>query len=195
MISRGGRGDRIGRYGNTHNDHNFRDMDYRAYGQEDEEAETGCDARGEEDGLYPSDEPSLNVHGFSLSFNHDRPGFQHRRGGRGDIGREGKGLLWPPSSQLHPDMSHPILQREEEGSGREFKPLQTGLQEMGRGKSGRGFPENSGPHSGSREGSWHHLGAHSEQMEFGPGRPREDDKFSRGAGQRKVTHFRSSVCI
>uniref|UniRef100_A0A3Q0S7K4 RNA binding motif protein 10 n=1 Tax=Amphilophus citrinellus TaxID=61819 RepID=A0A3Q0S7K4_AMPCI len=33
----GGRGDRIGRYGTTHNDHNFRDMDYRGYGQEDDQ--------------------------------------------------------------------------------------------------------------------------------------------------------------
>uniref|UniRef100_A0A4W6EWT7 RNA binding motif protein 10 n=1 Tax=Lates calcarifer TaxID=8187 RepID=A0A4W6EWT7_LATCA len=45
MVSRGGRGDRIGRYGNTHNDHNFRDMDYRDYGQEDDEAGPGYEVR------------------------------------------------------------------------------------------------------------------------------------------------------
>uniref|UniRef100_A0A3P8P772 RNA binding motif protein 10 n=1 Tax=Astatotilapia calliptera TaxID=8154 RepID=A0A3P8P772_ASTCA len=45
VVSRGGRGDRLGRYGGTHNDHNFRDMDYRGYGQEDEEAGTGFDVR------------------------------------------------------------------------------------------------------------------------------------------------------
>uniref|UniRef100_A0A8D3A0Y2 RNA-binding protein 10-like n=1 Tax=Scophthalmus maximus TaxID=52904 RepID=A0A8D3A0Y2_SCOMX len=56
--SRSGRGDRTGRYGNTHNDHNFRDMDYRGYGQEDEEAGEGYDeedrfSRGAEQGIQP----------------------------------------------------------------------------------------------------------------------------------------------
>uniref|UniRef100_A0A7N8XPA4 RNA binding motif protein 10 n=1 Tax=Mastacembelus armatus TaxID=205130 RepID=A0A7N8XPA4_9TELE len=49
MLSRGGRGDRIGRYGNTHSDHNFRDMDYRGYGQEEEETGTGFEVREEGD--------------------------------------------------------------------------------------------------------------------------------------------------
>ncbi|XP_061592026.1 RNA-binding protein 10 isoform X1 [Cololabis saira] len=183
---RGGRGDRMGRYGNTHGDHNFRDMDYRAYGQDDEGAETGHNVRVEEDRLYNSDEQSLNVHGFSPGFHHNRPGFQRRRGGRGTVGREGKGLLWPPCPQLHPDLSHPVLQREEDESGLDFEQLQTGLPEVGRGKRGRGFLENSAPHSGSREDSWHHVGAHSEHMEFGLGRQREEDKFSHGAGQRRT---------
>uniref|UniRef100_A0A4W6ERD1 RNA binding motif protein 10 n=1 Tax=Lates calcarifer TaxID=8187 RepID=A0A4W6ERD1_LATCA len=52
MVSRGGRGDRIGRYGNTHNDHNFRDMDYRDYGQEDDEAGPGYEVRAEGDRPY-----------------------------------------------------------------------------------------------------------------------------------------------
>uniref|UniRef100_A0A087XII8 RNA binding motif protein 10 n=1 Tax=Poecilia formosa TaxID=48698 RepID=A0A087XII8_POEFO len=51
---RGGRGDRIGRYGSSHNDHNFRDMDYRAYGQEDEEGVH--EVRMQDDGLYMPDE-------------------------------------------------------------------------------------------------------------------------------------------
>uniref|UniRef100_A0A665USB6 RNA binding motif protein 10 n=1 Tax=Echeneis naucrates TaxID=173247 RepID=A0A665USB6_ECHNA len=64
MLCRGGRGDRIGRYGNNHNDHNFRDMDYRGYGQEDEEAGTGYDAITEEDRPFGCDEKSLE-HGSS----------------------------------------------------------------------------------------------------------------------------------
>uniref|UniRef100_A0A8C2XEN1 RNA binding motif protein 10 n=1 Tax=Cyclopterus lumpus TaxID=8103 RepID=A0A8C2XEN1_CYCLU len=51
LVSRGGRGDRTGRYGNTHNDHNFRDMDYRGYGQEDEDA--GIRAQLQEQGIQP----------------------------------------------------------------------------------------------------------------------------------------------
>ncbi|XP_042264536.1 RNA-binding protein 10 isoform X2 [Thunnus maccoyii] len=183
---RGGRGDRIGRYGNTHNDHNFRDMDYRGYGQEDEVTGTGYDVRAEEDRLYGRDEQSLSVHDFSPGRLQDRPGFHQRGDGRGDIGREGKGLQWPPCSQSQPDLAPPMLQREEEGSRREFEQLRTGLQERGRGKGGRGFPENTALHLGSREANWGRGGAHSEQMEYNTARQREEDRFSRGAGKRRA---------
>ncbi|XP_068996757.1 RNA-binding protein 10 [Embiotoca jacksoni] len=189
---RGGRGDRIGRYGNTHNDHNFRDMDYRGYGQEDEEAGTGYDVRAEGERLYGLDEQSLGAHDFPPGCLQDRPGFHQRGNGRGDIGREGKGLLWPPCSQQQPDLPLPMLQREEEGgSRREFEQLRTGLPERGRGKGGRGFPENSAPHAGNREGNWGHGAAHSEQMEFSTGRQREEDRFSRGAGKRRTFPVRT----
>uniref|UniRef100_A0AAQ5YGA0 RNA binding motif protein 10 n=1 Tax=Amphiprion ocellaris TaxID=80972 RepID=A0AAQ5YGA0_AMPOC len=183
---RGGRGDRIGRYGNTHNDHNFRDMDYRGYGQEEEEADAGFDMRLEGDRPYGHDEQSLGGHDFSPGCLQDRPGFYQRGDGRGDIGREAKGLLWPLCSQSQPDLAHPMLQREEEGSRREFEQLQTGLQERGRGKGGRGFPENSTPLSVSREGNWARSGNHSDQMDFNTGRQREEDRFSRGAGKRRT---------
>lgn len=187
---RGGRGDRLGRYGGTHNDHNFRDMDYRGYGQEDEEAGTGFDVRVEGDRQYGSDEQSLGIHDFSPGCLQEHPGFHQRVDGRGEVGREGKGLLWSPHTS-QPDLAHPILQREEEGSRQEFEQLRPGLQERGRGKGGTGFPENSGPHSGSRESSWGRGGSHSEQVEFGTGRQREDDRFSRpGAGKRRIFPMR-----
>lgn len=195
MVNRGGRGDRIGRYGNTHNDHNFRDMDYRGYGQEDELTGAGYDVRAEEDRLYGHDEQSLGVHDFSPGRLQDRPGFHQRGDGRGDIGREGKGLQWPSCSQSQPDLAPPMLQREEEGSRREFEQLRTGLQERGRGKGGRGFPENTAPHLGSREANWGRGGAHSEQMEYNMARQREEDRFSRGTGKRRVSHNRPSIYI
>ncbi|KAM9350756.1 RNA-binding protein 10 [Symphorus nematophorus] len=179
---RGGRGDRTGRYGSTHNDHNFRDMDYRGYGQEDEEAGSGYDVRAEGERPYGRDEQLLGVRDFSPGRPQDRPGFHQRGDGRGDNGREGKGLLWPSGSQMQPDLAL----REEEGSRREFEQSRTGLQERGRGKGGRGFPENSGPHSGSREGNWGRGGAHAEQMEYNTARQREEDRFSRGAAKRRA---------
>ncbi|XP_056240284.1 RNA-binding protein 10 isoform X1 [Seriola aureovittata] len=185
---RGGRGDRIGRYGNTHNDHNFRDMDYRGYGQEDEEAGTGYDVRAEGDRPYGRDEKSLVAPDFSPGRLQDRPGFHQRGEGRGDIMHEGKGLPWHPCTQSQPDLTLPMLQRDEEGSRREFEQLRTGLQERGRGKSGRGFPENSAnsvPHSGSREGNWGRASAHSEPMDYMTARQREEDRFSRGAVKRR----------
>uniref|UniRef100_A0A3B4ZB67 RNA-binding protein 10-like n=1 Tax=Stegastes partitus TaxID=144197 RepID=A0A3B4ZB67_9TELE len=78
MVSRGGRGDRIGRYGNTHNDHNFRDMDYRGYGQEDEETGAGYDVRVEGDRPYCHDEQSLGVPDFSPGCLQDRPELDQR---------------------------------------------------------------------------------------------------------------------
>ncbi|XP_041801094.1 RNA-binding protein 10 [Chelmon rostratus] len=183
---RGGRADRTGRYGNTHNDHNFRDMDYRGYGQEDDEAGTGYDVRAEGDRPYGHDEQSLGVRDFSPGRLHDHPGYHQRGDGRGDIGREGKGLLWPPCSQSQPDLALPMLQREEEGSRREFEQLRTVLPERGRGKGGRGFPENSAPHSGSRDSNWGLGGTHSEQMEFNAARQREEDRFSRGPVKRRA---------
>ncbi|XP_034393942.1 RNA-binding protein 10 isoform X2 [Cyclopterus lumpus] len=178
---RGGRGDRTGRYGNTHNDHNFRDMDYRGYGQEDEDAGAGYDVRAEEDRLYGHEEQSLGVHDFSPGRLQDRPGFHQRGEGCG-----GKGLLWPPCAQSLPDLVPPLLQREEEGSRQEFEHLLTGRQERGRGKGGRGFPENSTPHSGGRDGNWGCGGAHSEQMEYNTARQREEDRFSRAAVKRRA---------
>ncbi|XP_070695363.1 RNA-binding protein 10 isoform X2 [Pempheris klunzingeri] len=179
--SRGGRGDRTGRYGNNHNDHNFRDMDYRAYGQEDEDPGAGYDG----DRPYGCDEQSLGVRD-SPGHLQDRPGFHQRGDGRGDIGREGKGLPWPSCSQTQGDLSLPVLQREEEGPRREFEQLRTVPLERGPGKGGRGFPENSAPHPGSRDGNWGRGGAHSEQMEYNPARPREEDRFSRAAVKRRA---------
>lgn len=184
--SRGGRADRTGRYGNTHNDHNFRDMDYRGYGQEDEEAGTGYDVRPEGESPYGRDEQSVGVSDFSPGRLQDHPGFHQRGDGQGDVGREGKVLPWPPCSQPQPELALPMHQREEEGSRREFEQLRTGLQERGRGKGGRGFPENSATHSGGRDGNWGRGGAQSEQMEFNTARQREEDRFSRGAVKRRA---------
>lgn len=173
---RGGRGDRTGRYANAHNDHNFRDMDYRGYGQDDEDAGAGYDGRAESPGL----------HDFSPGRLQDQGGFYQRGEGRGNIRRDGKGILWPPCPQSLSDQAPSLLQKEEEGSRREFEQLHTGPQERGRGKSGRGFPENSAPHSGCRDGNWGRGGTHSEPNEYNTARQREEDRFSRGAVKRRA---------
>ncbi|XP_026224140.1 RNA-binding protein 10 isoform X3 [Anabas testudineus] len=179
--SRSGRGDRIGRYGNNSNDHNFRDMDYRGYGQEDEEAGPEFEVRPEGNRPYGCDEQRLGVHDFSPGQLEGHPGFHHRGDGRGDIGREAKGILWPPCSRSQPDLALPLAQTEEEGSRLEFEHLQTGPPERGRGKGGRTFPENSAPHSLSREGNWGGGAAHSERTEYITARQREEDRRKRRA--------------
>lgn len=176
MVGRSGRGDRTGRYGNTNNDHNFRDMDYRGYDQEDEETET--------DRPYGCDDQSLDVHDFQ-----DRSGFQQRGDVREDIGVEGKGVPWPLFSQAQSDLAPCLLQRVEKGARREFEPLRTGQQERVRGKDGRGFPLNTTPLLGNRDVNWGRSGA--ERMEFNTARPREEDRLSREAIKRRVSHKQS----
>ncbi|KAM4610906.1 RNA-binding protein 10 isoform 2-T2 [Polymixia lowei] len=183
---RGGRGDRMGRYGNTPNDHNFRDMDYRGYGQEDEETGTGYDVRAEGDRQYGHEEQPVGVCDFSPSCLQDRPGFHQRGEVRGEIGREGKVLPCLPRSQPQSDLVFPRLQREEEGSRRDFEQFRTGPQERGRGQGGRGYPDNSASHLGAREGDWgREGGALSEQLEYNAARHREEERLSRGPGKRR----------
>ncbi|KAF7668720.1 hypothetical protein LDENG_00289820 [Lucifuga dentata] len=178
---RSGRGDRIGRYGSATNDHNFRDMDYRGYGQDDEETGAVYDIRTDTDRQYGHDGEPLGVHDFSPVHVEDRLGFHQR----GEIGHGGKGLLWLPRSQSQQDTAIPTLPREEEGSRREFEQLKFVSQERGRGKGGRGYNENS-VQSGSRDNNWGRGGVHSEQMEYSTPRQREEDRFCRGPGKKRT---------
>ncbi|XP_028308724.1 RNA-binding protein 10 isoform X3 [Gouania willdenowi] len=156
-----GRGDRSGRYGK---DHLLQDMDYRDYGLENEDS--GYDSRVDSDGRFDHIEQSRR----SLQA---RLAFHHRGGGAGVIGRGGKGLLW------HPDLAHPMIQREEDGTPvQEFEQAWTGLQERGRGRGGRGFHASSAPHPGSGDGNW--ASVHPEEVEFNIDRQREEDRFTRG---------------
>lgn len=177
----------MGRYGSSHNNHNFQDMDYRGYSQEDEVTGTGFDVGAEEDRPHGCKDQSLGV--FVPSHAQDHLGFHQKGDGKGDVGHEGKGLLWPPCSQLQPDRGLPILQQQKEegnGSRMEFETLWTGPQERGMGKGGRGFPENTTPHLGSREDNWGCGGVRPEPVEYNNAKPREEDRFSRGAGKRRV---------
>ncbi|XP_037540764.1 RNA-binding protein 10 [Nematolebias whitei] len=173
---RGGRGDRIGRYGNMNNDHNFRDMDYRDY-EEDEEA------GAEDDGVYSHHEGPPGVPDFSAGFPQDGVRFHHRGNGRGNIRRDRKGHMWPPFAHSHPAVAHLIHQRE---SGPRSEPPHVFFHERGRQKGGRGFLEKNASRSEGRMGNWDPADTHPEQMEFGAGRRREEDRFLRGAGRRRT---------
>ncbi|XP_056157694.1 RNA-binding protein 10 [Lampris incognitus] len=167
-----GRGDRMGRYGSVSNDHNFRDMDYRGYGQEDDDRQ------------YLHDEHQVNVRDASPG--QERLGFHQRGEGRGEVGGKGKGLPCPPRSQPQTDLAFPRHHREEEGSRRDFEQFRCGPQGRGRGQVGRGSSENSAPHLGGREIDWGREGGiPSEHLDYSPARHREDERFSRGPGKRR----------
>lgn len=173
MVSRSGRGDRIGRYGNTSNDHNFRDMDYRGYDQEDEEPDP--------DRSFGCDEQLPDAHDFQ-----DHLGFLQRGDGQKDTSVELMGNPW--SSQPHPDSPPHLTHTVENRSRREFEQLCPGPQDRVRGKGL--FADNAAPPSGNMEGSWVHGSAHSERMEYNAARQREEDPFSREPVKRRVRrHF------
>ncbi|XP_061651956.1 RNA-binding protein 10 isoform X1 [Phyllopteryx taeniolatus] len=175
--SSGGRGDRMGRYGNTNNDHNFRDMDYRGFGQEDEETEAEYDVRIEEDSPYVHNETSLCASKLLPGHLQDQREFLQR----GDGSSEAKALLWPPSSQSSTDVF------DEERSKRDFERLRTGSEGRAKGKHGRSFAETSSLRLSSGEGNWGRRGGTCiEQMEHNFDRHREDGRFSHGAGRRKM---------
>lgn len=179
---RGGRGDRMGRYGNTPNDHNFRDMDYRGCGQDEETAGKRYDVRDKGNRQYGRDEQPVGGCDFSPGRLQDHPGFNQR----GEAGHDAAAPPCPGRLQPQPDLAFPRNHREEEGSRLDFEPFRTGPQEKGRGKAVRGFLENSAPLLGNRESDWGcDGGAPSEHLEYNAARNREEDRFPRGLGKRR----------
>lgn len=169
MVSRSGRGDRIGRYGNTGNDHNFCDMDYRGYDQEDEEPDP--------DTSYGCDEQLTDARDFQ-----DQLGCLQRGDGGKDNVAELKGPMWPPCSQSHPDSSPHLSQAVENRSRWEMCP---GPQDRVRGKGF--FTENAAPPPGSMDGTWGLGNSHSERMEYSTARQMEEDRFSCEPVNRRVS--------
>ncbi|CAM9307853.1 unnamed protein product [Lampetra planeri] len=61
----------------------------------------------------------------------DHLGFHQKGDGKGDVGHEAKGLLWPPCSQLQPEKALQMLQQQQKdkGNGSRMETLWTGPQE------------------------------------------------------------------
>ncbi|XP_056305418.1 RNA-binding protein 10 isoform X2 [Danio aesculapii] len=92
---RRGRGDRMGRYGKASDDHDYRDMDYRGYGQENGLGLTGSlantrqhEREGSSDG--PKDFASGN-------FSNNRPGFRQK---------DDRASESPPNQNIHSRFQH-----------------------------------------------------------------------------------------
>lgn len=195
----------MGRYGNSLPDHDFRDMDYRGYGQDEAEPEAGFKDRSNErlcgrNNSVGGPEDMPNPHQYSDS----RPGFQQNRGMRGsnnNLGnrpgktppRGGPQSHQPPQSQLQ-QLAQNRFRTEERDFG--FDPEPKGLlrrdQPPFRGQ--KNFPENMGLlHPGDKQemkaaGWGPRPGARPfpGQEERGGGRRGEEDQFGRDIGHRKV---------
>lgn len=172
LVSRSGRGDRIGRYGNTSDDHNFCDMDYRGYDQEEEEPDP--------DASYGCDEQPADARDFR-----DPLGRLQQGDERKDTVGEVKGAPWPPCSQSHLD-SPPHLPHAVENRSR-WEPC-PGPQDQVRGKGF--FTDNAAPPPGSMDGTWGLGNTHSERVEFNTARQVEEERFSCEPVKRRVSrHF------
>ncbi|XP_052449769.1 RNA-binding protein 10-like isoform X2 [Carassius gibelio] len=95
---RGGRGDRMGRYGKESDDHDYRDMDYRGYGQENRLNSNLTNVR--------QHEPDSSFEGLrdfaSGNFSNNRPIFRQKENHGSKNSQLGKGLLQsPPNENIH----------------------------------------------------------------------------------------------
>ncbi|XP_012672140.1 RNA-binding protein 10 isoform X3 [Clupea harengus] len=179
---RGGRGDRIGRYGNSLGEHDFRDMDYRGYGQDEAEAEPGYKDHSEgDDGVSGSEDFS------PTRFPDNRPGFQHRGMRGSNPNRPGKTFPRGSHSQpqqapqrFRPDDRDFVFDSESKGLRRDHPSF----------RGQKNFPENQAHHPGDshettgwgvRPGARTFAG----QEEQGAGRRGEEDQFNRELGHRK----------
>ncbi|XP_070305160.1 keratin, type I cytoskeletal 9-like [Salvelinus sp. IW2-2015] len=210
----------MGRYGNnSSSDHDYRDMDYRGYGQEEAELETGYDLRAGAGRSDKADQPA-GVREFTTParFHDQRPGFRQRGGGRGSgggPGRGGKGFPSPCSPRSlvlpQPEVALSRLQREErmgEASRRDFQSFKPNSEGRGRGGGGRGggrrgrgergYPENNASHMGEREGDWGRMEggvgggvtpAGQEEYSTLRGGQGEEERFLRGGGQGEEERF------
>ncbi|XP_076875023.1 RNA-binding protein 10 [Brachyhypopomus gauderio] len=182
---RGGRADRLGRYGKDIEDHDYRDMDYRGYGQ-DRVAQDGC--LGQDNGFSNDrqlgrDDGLGGMQDFgSGPFPENRSGFRPR-GFRGiDGNRRGKAFPHIPPPVV--GMRFPQEERdyrfeaEREVHRRDGQAFRPGAMQS----------DNRPPHPAEAEEEWDRAKGQSgpPQEDFSGGRPAEDQPYPRGGGQRRV---------
>ncbi|XP_076133337.1 RNA-binding protein 10 isoform X2 [Alosa pseudoharengus] len=189
---RGGRGDRIGRYGNSLAEHDFRDMDYRGYGQDEAEAEPGYKDRSEDERQCGRDDSITGSEDFSpTQFADGRSGFQHR-GMRGtNPSRSGK--TFPRGSHSQAQTQLQPQQAQQQRFRMDDRDFGFELESKGprrdhtsfRGQ--KNFPENQAHHPGdSHEMKGWGARAFAGQEERGAARRGEEDQFGRELGHRKA---------
>ncbi|XP_056446716.1 RNA-binding protein 10 isoform X2 [Gadus chalcogrammus] len=169
----------MGRYGNSSNDHNFRDMDYRGYGQEEEEAGGGYDIRDKGNRQYRREDQPGVVCDFPPGRLQDHPGFAQR----GEVGREAAGPCPSRAPAPPAEPAFPRLQRDEDGPGHREEPFRTGPQDQargqgqGQGQGARGFHNDSAPaHPGHGDSNWgRDVGAPQEEPEYNAAVRQEED--------------------
>ncbi|XP_030624042.1 RNA-binding protein 10 [Chanos chanos] len=181
---RGGRGDRMGRYGNDADEHDYRDMDYRGYGQEDPQPGlTGKNIVDERQ--YGRDHRFQGLREFAPAhYTENSPGFRQRGPRESDSNRPGKAP--PRLSQSQPVHTRARLEErdyefepEPEGPRRDYQSFR-----VGQNSYLDNHTTNQG--EGSEDKGWGRVGSRtsSSQEDYGSVRRGEEEKYARGPGHR-----------
>ncbi|XP_051736892.1 RNA-binding protein 10 isoform X1 [Ctenopharyngodon idella] len=179
---RGGRGDRMGRYGKESDDHDYRDMDYRGYGQENG---LGLNSRLTNARQHERDNSFEGVRDFaSGKFSNNRPGFSQKvnRGSR-DSQLEKSLLQSPPNQNIHSrfqqDDKDYEFEPEVDAHGRNMQTFRSGQ---------KVYLDDQTPDEGeeNEDNTWGRVrGRHNSQGECGAEWRAEEDKYSRHVGHKQ----------
>ncbi|KTG37527.1 hypothetical protein cypCar_00018485, partial [Cyprinus carpio] len=177
---RGGRGDRMGRYRKESDDHDYRDMDYRGYGQGNRLKSGLTNARqNEPDGSF------AGMRDFSSgNFSNNRPGFRQKGNHGSENSQLGKSLLQsPPHDNLHSRF-------QQDDNDYEFEPEidahRRGMQTF-RSRQ-KVYLDEQTPDEGEKneENTWGRVrGRHNSQGEYSAEWRAEEDKHIRHSAHRQ----------
>ncbi|XP_018935902.1 RNA-binding protein 10-like isoform X2 [Cyprinus carpio] len=177
---RGGRGDRMGRYRKKSDDHDYRDMDYRGYGQGNRLKSGLTNARqNEPDGSF------AGMRDFSSgNFSNNRPGFRQKGNHGSENSQLGKSLLQsPPHDNLHSRF-------QQDDNDYEFEPEidahRRGMQTF-RSRQ-KVYLDEQTPDEGEKneENTWGRVrGRHNSQGEYSAEWRAEEDKHIRHSAHRQ----------
>ncbi|KAK2885910.1 hypothetical protein Q8A67_016747 [Cirrhinus molitorella] len=177
---RGGRGDRTGRYGKESDDHDYRDMDYRGYGQENRLNSSLTNARQHE----PDSSFEAMRDFASGNFLNNRPGFR-QKGNRGSENNQlGKSLLQiPPNENIHSRF-------QQDDKDYEFEPdIDAHRRDMQTFRSGQKvYLDEQTPDEGeeNEDNTWGRVrGRHNSQGEYSAEWRAEEDKHIRHSAHKQ----------
>ncbi|XP_016363086.1 RNA-binding protein 10-like isoform X2 [Sinocyclocheilus anshuiensis] len=177
---RGSRGDRMGRYGKKSDDHDYRDMDYRGYGQGNRLNSGLTNAR--------QHEPDSSFEGMrdfaSCNFSNNRPGFRQKGNHGSENNQLGKSLLQsPPNDNLHSRF-------QQDDHDYEFEPeIDAHRRDMQTFRSGQEvYLDEQTPNEGEKneDNTWGRIrGRHNSQGEYSAEWRAEEDKDIRHSAHKQ----------
>ncbi|RXN28284.1 RNA-binding 10-like isoform X2 [Labeo rohita] len=176
----GGRGDRLGRYGKESDDHDYRDMDYRGYGQENRLNSSLTNARQHE----PDSSFEAMRDFASGNFSNNRPGFRQKGTRASENNQLGKSLLQCPSNEN----IHSRFQQDDKDY--EFEPeTEAHRRDMQTFRSGQKvYLEEQTPDEGeeNEDSTWGRVrGRHNSQGEYSAEWGAEEDKHIRHSAHKQ----------
>lgn len=168
---RGGRGDRMGRYGKECDDHDYRDMDYRGYGQENRLNSSLTNVR-----QHKPDSSFEGVRDFaSGNFSNNRPGFRQKGNHGSENSQLGKSLLQsPPNENIHSR-----YQQDDNAHRRDMQTFRSGQ---------KVYLDEQTPDEGeeNEDNTWGRVrGRHNSQGEYSAEWRAEEDKHIRHSAHKE----------